>query len=250
MAFTFSDISIVLAIYFFAAFAKGVSGLGFTTTGLPMLVLIFGLKASIPLLIIPSIVSNLLVMRQAGMFRRTLRQFWPLYISQIPGVILGLWLLIWLPSHFSSSVLGGILILYCSFAVFNPEYSLSHYFKKILALPTGFITGIMNGLTGSQVMPLLPFMLSINLPPRRLIQAINCSFTLSSVLMAFGLIKLELMTSEAVTVSFAGLFPVYLGTKVGGKIRDRVTPTAFRTLVLLVLAIMGFLLVMQSLFYK
>ena len=48
----------VAAVVFLAAFVKGVTGLGFSTTALPFLVLTIGLKETLPLLIIPSILSN------------------------------------------------------------------------------------------------------------------------------------------------------------------------------------------------
>ena len=247
MAYAFSEICIVLGIYFLAALAKGITGLGFSTACLPMLVLIFGLKPTLPLLIIPSIASNLIVMKQAGEFRITVQQFWPLYIVQIPGLFLGLWLLILLAPFIGAAILGMVLIIYCLFSFSNPEFLLSNRLKKLLALPTGFVTGVINGLTGSQVMPVLPYMLSLGLRPSRFIQAINCSFTLSSVLMVFGLVKLELMTIEAVSLSILGLLPVYFGAKRGGKLRERVAPAGFRKLVLILLILMGCVLAGQFL---
>ena len=95
-------------------------------------------------------------------------------------------------------------------------------------------------------MPLLPYMISINLSPSRLIQAINCSFTFSSILMAVGLANLELMTLGVVTLSIVGLIPVYLGTKMGGKIRGRITSAVFRNLVILLLTLTGIVLIVQS----
>ncbi|MEM6622908.1 MAG: sulfite exporter TauE/SafE family protein, partial [Pseudomonadota bacterium] len=62
------EIAIIFAVYFLAATAKGVTGLGFSTVCLAPLAITVGLKATLPLLIIPSISSNLLVMAGAGEF--------------------------------------------------------------------------------------------------------------------------------------------------------------------------------------
>ena len=97
-------------------------------------------------------------------------------------------------------------------------------------------------------MPVLPYMLSLGLRPSRFIQAINCSFTLSSVLMTFGLIKLDLMTIEAALLYIVGLLPVYFGAKRGSKLRERVAPAVFRKLVLISLILMGCVLAGQFLF--
>ena len=66
--------------------------------------------------------------------------------------------------------------------------------------------------------------------------------------MTFGLIKLELMTIEAVSLSILGLLPVYFGAKRGGKLRERVAPAVFRKLVLILLILMGCVLAGQFLF--
>ena len=50
---TLLQIAGVLATYMFAATAKGITGLGFSTTCLPILALFLGLKEALPLVIIP-----------------------------------------------------------------------------------------------------------------------------------------------------------------------------------------------------
>ena len=57
---------------------------------MPFLVYALGIKATLPMLIIPSVASNLIVMRDAGHFRPTLHRFRWLYVSALPGIVLGL----------------------------------------------------------------------------------------------------------------------------------------------------------------
>ena len=187
-------------------------------------------------------------MSQASEFKITLKQFWPLYIAQVPGVFLGLLLLIWLAPYISTAILGIALIIYCWFALANPEFLLPNRLRNRLAFPTGFLTGFVNGFTGSQVMPLLPYMLSLGLSPSHFVQAINCSFTLSSVLMALGLLRLELITLEIALISIMGIIPVYIGTKIGGKTREHLNSAVFRKLVLISLILMGCVLAGQFLY--
>ena len=68
------QIVIILVTYLFASSVKGVTGLGFSTVCLPFLALTVGLKAALPLLIIPSLLSNIIIMRQVGNFQTTLLQ--------------------------------------------------------------------------------------------------------------------------------------------------------------------------------
>ncbi len=74
----------------FAALVKGVTGLGFSTTAMPLLTLAVGLERALPLVLMPSITSNILVMVDAGHFRASVRRFWPLYVALLPGIALGL----------------------------------------------------------------------------------------------------------------------------------------------------------------
>ncbi|MGI9609331.1 MAG: sulfite exporter TauE/SafE family protein [Acidimicrobiia bacterium] len=233
------QILVVAGAYFLAGFVKGLAGLGFSTTALPFLVLALGLKAALPLVIIPSIASNLMVMRSAGEFRRTFRRFWLLYVAAVPGLLIGLRLLSVLDPRNSTAVLGTVLILYCGLALAQPNLRLPMRLAWPWSGPVGFVTGIVNGLTGSQVIPVLPFLLSLHLETNRFLQATNSFFTMSSLVMGVGLTTLGLMTPNAVAASLAGLVPVWLGIRAGAAARRSLSPQGFRTGVLLVLALLG-----------
>ncbi len=234
-----NELAIIAAAFFFAAFAKGTSGLGFSTTCLPFLVYAIGLKAALPLLIIPSLASNLIVMRDAGHFKETVSRFWPLFLLALPGVVLCLCLIDSVDGRLAAAVLGIVLGVYCLFALANPHLRLPAQLEKPLAPFVGFTTGTLNGLTGSQVMPVLPYLLALNLEPNRFVQAINCSFTLSSLVMAAGLAKLGLMTFETAAISACGLMLVWIGIKLGTRVRNLLSPEIFRVIILVFLMILG-----------
>ncbi|MEC8564005.1 MAG: hypothetical protein VXY90_08955 [Pseudomonadota bacterium] len=106
LGFEVGELIIIYAVFFGAALAKGVTGLGFSTACLPFLVLALGLRETLPLLLLPSMASNLLVMRSVGHFRATVVGFWPLFLAQVPGVLLGLWLL----THLAANVAVAVLV--------------------------------------------------------------------------------------------------------------------------------------------
>jgi uncharacterized membrane protein YfcA len=248
LPFSETQLLIITAVFFGAALAKGVTGLGFSTACLPFLVLTLGLRETLPLLLLPSLSSNVLVMRQAGHFQETVRRFWPMFLAQIPGIFVGLWLLIWLDSGLAAAILGCVLIVYCMFAFAKPNFHLRSKIAQVLRVPCGFLTGSVNGLTGSQVIPVMPYLLSLQLSPPQMVQAINASFTLSSVMMVIGLTGIGLMTLPIAVVSLLGLIPVYLGIKCGSRLRDKLAPELFRKLVLATLIALGVILVLRLVF--
>ena len=120
----------ILATYMFAATAKGLTGLGFSTTCLPILALFIGLKDALPLVIVPSVFSNLIVMRQAGRFGETLHRFWPMLLALLPGLVLGLWTLTRIDGTQAGAVLGVMLLLWCAFSYAQSDFRLPRHWGR------------------------------------------------------------------------------------------------------------------------
>ncbi len=128
----------------------------------------------------------------------------------------------------------------------NARFRLTESRTRRLEPAIGAATGFVNGLTGSQVMPLVPYLLSLDLPRERFLQASNQSFTLSSVAMFAGLGMAGSMTARVVAVSACGLVLVALGVRIGERISRRLAPQGFRTAVLIVLGALGLGLILRA----
>lgn len=230
---------LIFAAFFVSAFLKGITGLGFSTICLALLASIIDLRLAIPMVIVPSLGSNVLVMVQAGDFRRTLYDFRWLYIAAFPGLIAGLALLGSADAVSAAGLLGLVLVLYAVFALANPGFQLSPTRASRLYIPVGAVTGFINGATGSQVMPVLPFLMSLGLAPERFVQAINISFTGSSMVMLGGLFYLGFVDLNTLAWSSLGLVPVFIGIKLGGALRRKLPDHIFRIGVLVMLIALG-----------
>ena len=77
--------------------------------------------------------------------------------------------------------------------------------ERPAAPAVGLLTGTINGLTGSQVLPITPFLMSLEMPRGTFLHTLNLSFTLSSFTMAAALAGLGLMTCDAALVSLCGV---------------------------------------------
>ena len=243
----FADLSLlqigsIFATYVFAATAKGITGLGFSTTCLPILALTVGLKDALPLGIIPSSCSNLVVMHQAGHFGETVK-----LLALFPGLALGLWTLSRISGDQAGAVLGLMLLLWCAFSVAKPNLHLAPGLERLLAPLSGGLTGFINGITGSQVMPAVPFLMMLHLERNQFVHAINCSFTLSSFVMAMGLGQLGLFSFSALLVSTLGTGFVFIGLRAGAAVRHRLSERLFRNAVLTMLSLMGLGLIVPAL---
>ena len=241
------DYIFILIAYIVAGVIKGVTGLGFSASCLPIMALRLDLKLAIPLVIVPSIVSNVVIMVQAGYFINVVRRFWPLYASTIPGLLIGLAILVSINVDVAKIILGLVLVLYALLALSNRPFTVSETWERRLKLPVGFLTGFINGLTGSQVMPVLPYLLSLDLNKNTFIQAINISFTMSSVIMLFGMNQLGYLSPNTFLIASVGAIPVTTIVFVGGKLRNRIPRILYQRLVLICLLILGVILSVKSL---
>ena len=95
----------VLALCF-SGFIKGWLGLGFSTISLVIIANFIEIKTAISIVLIPSLMSNLMIMFQAGYFYGSIQKFWPMLLASSISMILTK------ASTVSVTILGIVLILY------------------------------------------------------------------------------------------------------------------------------------------
>ena len=228
-----------LATFFIAAFLKGITGLGFSTICLAMLGPFLDLRIAIPLVLVPSLAFNALVMWQAGDLPGAVRRFWPMYLAAVPGLVIGVQVLRGADGDLTRAALGAVLVLYSGWALVAHPRPMGRGVERALRAPVGFLTGLVNGVTGSQVVPVLPYLLGLELGKNAFVQAINVSFTLGSLTMLGMLGNFGRLAPQLLLIGVLGVVPVALGIRLGGAVRTRLPETGFRRAVLLFLLLMG-----------
>lgn len=229
--------------FFIAGIIKGATGLGYSSCALPFLTSTIGLKPAMALVLIPAMATNVSLAFTTGHFVEITRRFSSLYLATVPGVAVGIYLLVWIGSSLAAKMLGTIIVGYVALILLRPRYALSVRLERLLQFPTGFANGVLTGLTGSQVMPLFPYMMALQLEPARMVQAINLAVMIASAVLAFGLIATGAMTGQLLGLSVLAVGPALLGVEIGAKVRSKIPPSQFRLGVLLVLLLMGTLMI-------
>ena len=239
LGYSYIELTLIAVTYFCAAFIKGFAGLGFTTSCLAILVHFVGLDRAIPLITIPALAIDIILVYETNNIRTSFLRFRKLHLFTIPGVILGLWLLSTAPLHLLTITLGVLIILFYFYSIASKDFSLPPHLESALASPIGFVTGLLCGMTGSQLLPVAPYLISLRLPRSEFIQAINTCFTFLTISMMFGLTYLGLLHIGAFAVSLVGLAIVYCGTKTGNYLGQYISAALFRHVVLLMLLLSG-----------
>jgi len=236
----------LLIAAFVSACLKGVTGLGFSTICLGLLASVVDVKLAIPAVLVPSLSSNVLVMVEARGFRAALRRFWPLYLAAVPSLAVGLLLLSRVDGTEVRRVLGAVLLLYALWALASPRLHLPAGAERWLNVPVGLANGFINGLTGSQVMPVLPYLMSLRLDPGTFVQSINIAFTASSLVMLAGLFGVGLMDLHLLAASALAVVPVAIGIHLGARVRRRLPERSFRVVVLALMVGLGLNLALRG----
>ena len=231
---------------FLAGVVKGATGLGYSSCALPFLVSAIGLKPAMALVLIPAMATNVTVAFSAGHFTEIARRFSNLYVAMLPGIAVGIYLLLWIAQSIAVRTLGLIIVAYALITLLRPQLLISKASERVLQVPTGFANGVLTGLTGSQVMPLFPYMMALDLDPNRMVQAINLAVSLASVCLAVGLFSAGIMTPELIVASLFAILPALAGVELGTRLRKHIPAAQFRSVVLYVLLGTGFLLLIRS----
>ncbi len=236
---------IAFASFFGAAFLKGVTGLGFMSICLPLISSFIDITVAIPLVIIPSLASNVIVIAQTRRAKESVKRFWPLYLSALPGLYVGVSLLHQTGNSIAKAVLGALSIAYSLYLLLDVNISVGNKYERFLNVPVGIVNGFLNGLTGTQVMPMLPYLISLQLHRDLLINAINIGFTVSTLVLLALLGKFDFLSLDIIGISVIGIVPVALGIYLGSKLRYHISEGRFRIAVLIILMIIGLNLILN-----
>ena len=109
----------------------------------------------------------------------------------------------------------------------------------------GFLTGAVNGATGSQIFPIMPYLLSLKISKEVMVQTINMSFTLSSLIMLASLAAMGTLDTKSILTYSLGIVPVMFGVWAGGKVRKRLSEERFKKAVMVLIIVLGLLLLLR-----
>src|SRR5689334_552987 len=137
-------IAAVVCSLIVAGLLKGTIGVGMPVVALPLLSLFIDVKAAAMLLSMPLVFSNLPQALEGGRTGRCLVQLMPVILGTIPGLFLGVRVLLALDASVARMVAGLVLIGVGGVTLLAPKLQL----QSRLALPTGITFGFFGGILG------------------------------------------------------------------------------------------------------
>ena len=233
------SIVIVMLVFLLAGGVKGVVGLGLPTVAVALLSATFGIEAALPLLVIPSFVTNVWQGAIGGRATALFRRF-GIALAIIPAAT-------WIGYHYvfvaapeaMERVLGVVLVLYAGAGLAAVRFSVPPRTEPVLTPILGLANGLVTGVTGTFAVPMVMYLEAVGLDRDELVQMLGIAFSVSTAALAVVLIAHGAYRLDAGYVSAVAVAPAIAGMVLGARLRARLTPAAFRRWLLVALALIG-----------
>jgi uncharacterized protein len=219
----------VITVFALAGMIKGTIGLGLPAVSMGLLTMVISPFQAATLLIIPSMVTNFWQLFAEGRVLQLIRRFWPLLIGIIVGSIWSIFPTLGHSEFNSEALLGGMLALYGVYGLFAKSMPNLSKHEKWLSPIMGYLGGALTVATGVVVIPVVPYLQTLNLQRDDLVQSLGLAFTTSTICLAVFLHQnpVENMPIDYVMSAIA-LIPALIGMWLGTKIRYRISEQKFR----------------------
>lgn len=237
---------IIVATFVLAGFVKGVTGLGLPTVALALLAAFLGLGPAIVLMLVPSLVTNVWQAFAGGAIVEILRRQWPLLITGSLATVGFSYFATSVDTSYLLMLLGVVMCLYSGVSLFTPQFVLSTKLGSRLAPVIGLITGVLTGLTGSFVVPAVPYFQALGLSPRLLVQTMGVWFTIATLSLGVGISSTGLLSGDLAQLSVVAIIPALAGMWIGQRVRNRLPAKQFRTVFFSTLFVLGFYIAVRA----
>jgi uncharacterized membrane protein YfcA len=232
-------IAAVVCSLIVAGLLKGTIGVGMPVVALPLLSLFIDVKSAAMLLSMPLIFSNLPQALEGGKTGRCLMQLLPVILGMIPGLVLGVRVLLALDANVAEMIAGLVLIGVAGVTLFAPELQLQSRLVLPAGIAFGFFGGILGGMAAMAGPLVFIFLLAKGLRGKAFTKEASLYLVVSAGLLAILLTASRQFSGLDVAISTAAMLPVVLGMYVGQQMRDRFAPETFRKLVLIAVIAAG-----------
>ena len=234
-----SIIGAVVCSLIVAGLLKGIIGVGMPIVALPLLSVFIDVKSAAMLLSMPLVFSNLPQALEGGNTGRCLMQLTPVLLGMIPGLFLGVRVLLALDANMARMIAGLVLMGVGGVTLFAPSLRLQPRLVLPAGIAFGFFGGILGGLAAMSGPLVFIFMLAKGLRGQAFTKEASLFLVVSSGLLAVLLTASQEFSWIDVSVSTAAMLPVAFGMYAGRHMRDKIAPETFRKLVLIAVIAAG-----------
>ncbi|MFD0668969.1 sulfite exporter TauE/SafE family protein [Ramlibacter sp. MAHUQ-53] len=224
---------------------KGTLGVGLPLVVVPLLTLLFPASQAMGLLVMPVLLSNLLQAVEGGRLRYALRRFAPLMLAQLVATLLANHWSAQLSARGMNAVIAFTVISAVAVMVLQPKGEVTPRQERWAGPLVGAIAGALGGASSLTGPILITYLMALRLPRDEFIGSISIIYLLGAIPMYAAMLAWGRFGWEPVAWSCLALVPMYLGLRVGGAIRSRLSETLFRRALFAFLTLLALLLLVK-----
>ena len=233
------DILFGLAVFLVAGTVKGLVGLGLPTITIALTSLVLPLTESITLVALPTIFTNVWQASVGGRFRAILRRQWPLIVPLAVTLFVTMHFVGRKGPDWAFLVLAAVLIVYSALGLLRIRLHIHADLEKPLAPFVGVVSGVVAGLVGVPVVPLMPYLQGLDVKPSELVQTLGVVLCATSFTLSASLLHVGLLDGPRALVSAGAVVPALAGMWLGQQVRRRLSVEQFRQAVFWALLLTG-----------
>lgn len=220
-------------------FLKGATGAGAPVVGVPVLALVFGVPKAVAIFAVINLLSNVW---QGWSYRRHAAgrgMVATFALAGGVGVVLGSFLLAWLPTELLMGALSAVVFLYVGLRLARPDWTLPRESGRRMAPGAGLVGGLMQGAGGISAPVSVTFLNAMRLPREEFIATIAVFFVTMSAFQVVALSGLGVLTWDRVALALAAMPAMFLAMAVGERAARRWPRHVFDRAVLVLLVVVA-----------
>jgi len=237
------DMPVVLGVIFVAVIIRAIFGFGDVLVSVPILTLIIGPRAAVPLMGLVGATNALLILlrERQSVHWKPVRY---LLMASIFGIPLGAWSLAVLPERWIAVALGLVLIGYCLWALAGQKAA--RLDSPRWAWPFGFGAGLMGGAVAATGPPIVIYSTTQGWSPSEMRATMQGFFLPNGLFILVSHLVGGLWTPSVLHTYLLTLPLIAIGLPLGARIGGRISAPRFEQLTQLVLLGTGVLLLLSG----
>lgn len=226
--------------------AKGFAGSGLPTVAVATMAIVIDVPTAVALMPIPLLVANTRQAFRGGYMRNAMRRFWPLLVCLPFGAVLGVKVLTGIDPRTVSGLVGAIVVVFALLGQIRFEWRVAPRRGRQLQPLVGLSAGVIGGISSIFAPLIVMHLMSLRLPKDEFVGTVGLAYLIGIVPMTLTLMAFGRLGQTEALWGAAALAPVLAGMFLGERLRGRVSETAFRRGILLLLLLSGLNLIRQA----
>jgi uncharacterized membrane protein YfcA len=241
-----AELLLVSTIVAGAAMVKGAIGFGFPLIGVPLVSIVLGPRAAVPVIAIPTLLSNVILITRSRPSGRA-GPFVVVLAALAVGTVTGALLIKALDARVLSVLVGATTLLYVAATALRLTVLVPPAVGTRAAPFVGFAAGAMGGATGIFAPLLVSYLHLLRLAKREFVFWITVMFSVSNVAQVASYFHLGLYAGPVLGTALVTCLPMAAGTWLGLALQDRLNQEAFGRAVLAIVFLASLNLLVRGL---